>query len=217
MPDLNFAVESAEPLPFAAAPHLLFKLRVRDAAPDAPPIHSAVLRCQIRIEPNRRRYHGEEAEELFELFGRPHDWDRTLRSMLWTHVNVAVPGFRGETLVELPAPCSYDFNIAATKYFAAVSEGEAPLCFLFSGTVFYESPSGGLMVSQIPWEKEADFRLPIRVWKQMMASYYPGTVWVGLQQRVFDRINDHKRRHRLTSWEQALESLLPRIEEQVQA
>ena len=58
MPDLDFQVENAEPQRFAAAPLLRFGLRVAEAAAAgaAPtPIHSVALRCQVRIEPARRR------------------------------------------------------------------------------------------------------------------------------------------------------------------
>lgn len=215
MPELEFAVESAEPLPFAASPHLLFKLRVRDAATLATPIHSAMLHCQIRIEPTRRRYSTNERHRLFELFGPPRDWDRTLHSMLWTHVNVFVPPFTGEMVVEAPVACSYDFNVAATKYFAALDDGDIPLCLLFSGTVFYQGGECGMRVSQISWEKEASYRLSAATWKAMMDRYYPGCIWTPVPRDVFDRIDAHKRRQMLSSWEQALESLLPPVEEQV--
>ena len=93
--------------------------------------------------------------------------------MLWTHASVVVPPFTGTTVVDLPVPCSFDFNVAATKYFHALEDGEVPLCLLFSGTIFYSDDDGFLQVSQIPWEKEASFRLPVSVWKDMMELYYP--------------------------------------------
>ena len=114
-----------------------------------------MLRCQVRIEPARRRYTPAEKERLLDLFGTPERWGQTLRPMLWTHVSAVVPPFEGEAVVDLPVPCSFDFSLAATKYFAALDGGEIPLCFLFSGTIFYEAADGGLQVAQIPWEKEA--------------------------------------------------------------
>jgi Family of unknown function (DUF6084) len=56
MPDLHFEVEGVEPQRFAAAPSLLFKLRLTETASPPAPIQTVVLRCQIRIEPARRRY-----------------------------------------------------------------------------------------------------------------------------------------------------------------
>lgn len=212
MPQLKFEIESAAPLPWAVAPHLQFKLRIADRAViqnagDGAAIQSVALRCQIRIEPTRRRYVAVEQERLFELFGRPSDWSRSVHSMLWTHVTLNVPGFRGQTVVDLPVPCSHDFNVAATKYFAGLEEGDVPLCFLFSGTVFYEA-DGALRIEQISWEQEADYRLPAQTWRNVMEAYYPNTMWVGIHQTIFEQIDAYKRRHALPSWETALEKLL---------
>jgi hypothetical protein len=211
MPDLHFTVEGAEPQRFAVAPLLLFKLRVREAAgPGEPtPIHSVVLSCQVRIEPARRRYAAGEQDRLLDLFGTPERWGQTLRPLLWTHAGVTVPPFAGATSVDLPVPCSYDFSLAATKYFAALEGGEIPLCFLFSGTIFYQADDGGLQVARVPWEKEAYFRLPAATWKALMDLYYPNSAWVCLRKDVFDRLGRYKSRRGLATWEQALESLLP--------
>jgi hypothetical protein len=209
MPELKFQIEGAEPAPFAMSPHLLFKLRVVDRAAGEPTaIHSVALRCQIRIEPTQRRYGAEEQSRLFELFGQPRDWPRTVHSMLWTHVTLNVPRFSAETVVDLPVPCVYDFNIAATKYFAGLEEGEVPLCFLFSGTVFYEADGGGLRIAQISWEEEASYRLPANVWRKMMQAYYPNSVWICLPKEIYQRVDDYKRTCALTSWDAALEKLL---------
>ena len=208
MPDLSFEVEKADAVPFAAAPLLSFKLRVsnRDAEE---PIHSVSLRCQIMIDPARRSYRGEDQGRLRDLFGEPERWGQTLRPMLWTHTSVVVPSFTGGTTIELPVPCTFDFNVAATKYFAGLADGEVPLNLLFSGTVFYVAESGALQVAQIPWEKEARYRLPVQVWNQMMDSYYPNTAWLCLRRDVFDRLYRYKVRHGIPTWEQALERLLP--------
>src|SRR4051812_47218428 len=126
MPDLNYQVEGVEPQRFAAEPLLHFKLRVREATgPGAgpTPVHAVALRCQIRIEPSRRHYEAAEKERLLDLFGTPERWGQTLRPMLWTHANASVPRFTGETLVDLPVPCSFDFNLAVTKYFDALKGG----------------------------------------------------------------------------------------------
>src|SRR5262245_2965088 len=114
MPELNFQVEGAEPQRFAAALHLLFRLRVSEAG--LTPVRAVVLRCQVRIEPARRRYGDSEQGRLLDLFGTPERWGRTLRDMLWEHVSAVVPPFTGATTLELPVPCSYDFSLAATRY-----------------------------------------------------------------------------------------------------
>src|SRR5206468_2382419 len=109
---------------------------------------------------------------------------------------------------DLPVPCTFDFNVAAAKYFYALEDGEIPLCLLFSGTIFYAGDGGALQVVQISWEKEVNYRLPVSVWKRMMDLYYPNTAWLCLRQDVFDRLYQYKSRRMLPTWEQALESLL---------
>jgi hypothetical protein len=211
MPELNFSVEGAEPVPYAAAPLLALKLRVRQETGTRPPvpIQSVLLRCQVRIDPVRRRYQGEEPERLRELFGAPADWGRSMHGMLWTHAAVVVPPFTDSVLVDLPVPCTSDFNVAAAKYFDALEDGEAPLSLLFSGNVFYQDDERGLQVAPVSWKKDAAFRLPVRVWKEMMEHYYPNAVPLSLRKDVFDRLSRYKREHGLQTWEQALESLLP--------
>jgi hypothetical protein len=211
VPDLSFRVERAEAVAFAADPQLAFHLRI-DNTPAAQAIHSVVLRCQIRIDPVRRQYQPPEQEKLRDLFGEPARWGQTLRSMLWMHCNVMVPAFAGSTVVALPVPCTFDFNVAATKYFAALEDGEVPLTLLFSGTVFHEADDGLLQVAQIPWEKETRFRLPVRVWREMMDHYYPNAAWLCLRRDVFDRLHEFKQSRGIPTWEQTLEQLLAAAE-----
>ncbi|HMA33328.1 MAG TPA: DUF6084 family protein [Chloroflexia bacterium] len=208
MPDLSFAIAGAAAVPYAAAPLLAFQLQIANAPPDEP-IQAVTLQCQIRIEPLRRRYAVTEHEELRDLFGEPERWGKTMHSMLWTHAHLGVPAFTGSTTVDLPVPCTYDFNVAAAKYFYALEDGEVPLLLLFSGTIFYETAGGALQIAQIPWEKEATFRLPVTIWKQLMDLYYPNSAWLCLRADVFDRLYRYKIRGGLPTWEQTLESLLP--------
>jgi hypothetical protein len=207
VPDLSFQVEIAEAVTFAAAPLLNFKLRVTNATDE--PIHTVALRCQIQIETPLRRYEPQDEKRLRDLFGQKERWSQTMRSMLWTITSVVVSPFSGSTLADLPVPCTYDFNIAAGKYFYALDDGEVPLTLLFSGTVFYEAEDGALQVAQIPWEKEATYKLPVQVWKEMMEHYYPNSAWLCLRQDIFDRLYRYKIARSLPTWEQTLESLLP--------
>ncbi len=212
MVDLLFTVEGVEVERFAAAPTLLFKLHVADTGGAA--VQNVLLQCQIRIEATRRRYGAEERERLADLFGETHRWDDTLRGMLWTHATVQVPAFEGEGSVDLPVPCSFDFNVAATKYFYGLESGEVPLTLLFSGTVFYREADGFLQMAQIPWSKEAEFRLPVRLWQEMMDHYYPGSVWLRIDRALFEEIYRFKRGKGLTDWDQTLRALLGRLREE---
>jgi Family of unknown function (DUF6084) len=215
MPELNFQVEGAQPVPYAAAPLLSFKLRVTNIAPEES-IHTVVLRAQIQIEVTRRRYTGEEQSRLLDLFGEPDRWGQTLRNFLWTHANVVVPPFAKETLVGLQVPCTFDFNVAATKYFHGLADGDLPLNFLFSGTVFYPDRNDQLQVSPISWEKEAKFKLPLKTWKDLIDHYYPNSAWLYLRRDVFERLYQYKVRNGIPTWEQVIERVLAATEETVQ-
>jgi hypothetical protein len=213
VPDLRVQVEGAEVTPFAMVPLLTFRLRVTNASPDET-IHNVVLRCQIQIEATKRHYGAGEEARLRDLFGEPERWGQTLRAMLWTHASVVVPPFTGEVTAELPVPCTYDFNIAATKYFYALEEGDIPLDFLFSGSVFYQDGDGALQVAPISWSLEARFRLPVKTWRLLMDTYYPNIAFVELRRDVFDRLYQYKVRHGIPTWEQAVERILPPVDEE---
>ncbi len=207
MPDLSFRVEGAESIPYAAAPLLVLKLRAVNANPQEP-LHSVSLQCQIQIQAARRRYNAEEQQRLSDLFGSSDRWSLTLRTMLWTHANIVVPAFQGSILVDLPVHCTFDFNIAATKYFSALDDGKVPILIQFSGTAFYAGEDGALQVSPIPWNREAAYELPVAVWKEMMDLYYPNTAWLSLRRDVFERLLAYKSRHGIPTWEQTIESML---------
>ncbi len=214
MPDLNFEVVGAEAPSFAAVPTIIFKLRVANAIAEEH-IHSVALRCQIQLAVTRRHYSSEAQARLLEVFGEPKRWGETLRSLLWTHVNAGFPQFTGEITVDLPVPCTYDFDVVSTKYFNALEDGEIPLTFLFSGTIFYEGEEGNLQVGQISWAKEAAYRLPITVWQDMMARYYPNSAWIRMHKDVFDQLYQYKATRGIPTWEEVFVSLLQASGEEV--
>jgi hypothetical protein len=218
MPELSFKVEQASVVPFAASPTIAFRLHVTNV-PAEQAIHTIALNCQIQIEVTRRRYTPEEQQQMLDLFGEPDRWSQTLRSMLWTNVSAVLPGFCGSTQADLRVPCTFDFNVAATKYFAGLAAGDVPLNMLFSGTVFYADAEGLLQVAPISWDQEAKFRLPLQVWQEMMQAYYPNGAWLHVRRDVFDRLYRYKMQRGIPSWEQALESILPleEVEEAVRS
>jgi uncharacterized protein DUF6084 len=215
MPDLNFEVVGAEAPAFAAVPTLIFKLRIGNAI-EQERIFTVALRCQIQINVTRRRYSPEAQERLLEVFGEPKRWGETLRPLLWTHTSTVVPQFSGSTIVDLPVPCTYDFEVVGTKYFDALREGEIPLTFLFSGTIFYEGEADNLQVGQISWSKEAAYRLPVALWQEMIQRYYPNSAWIRLHKDVFDQLYRYKATHSLPTWEEVVVYLLQASGEEVQ-
>ncbi len=207
MPELDFQVTGATPVLFAAIPTIGFNLVVNNRR-QTELIHSISLRCQVQLEVTRRNYEPSEKESLGDLFGEPSRWGQTLRPMLWTHVQTVIPTFTSSISVELQTPCTFDFNVAATKYFHGLEAGDIPLCLMFSGTIFRVDESGVMQISPIPWDREARFRLPVQVWREMMDVYYPNTAWLCLQRDVFDSLYQYKVRNALATWEQALKRLL---------
>lgn len=214
MPDLRITVDRAEVVPFAASPTLAFKLCVANSDP-AETIHTVVLRCQIQIEVTRRKYTAMDQERLRDLFGEPERWGQTLRNLLWTNTSAVIPQFTGVTTADLQVPCTFDFSIATTKYFNGLADGDIPVCLLFSGSVFYAEASGALSVAPISWATETKYRLPLKVWKDMMDAYYPNTAWLCLRRDVFEDLHRFKVERGIPTWEQAFEIMLASLKEEM--
>jgi hypothetical protein len=204
---LTFTVLDAVPEPYAATPTLLFRLRVTDD--DELPVSAVALRAQIRIEPQRRPYTDLEAAGLIDQFGGRERWHETLRPYQWTHATAMLRGFSGDLEFDLPVPCTYDLEVAGTKYLHALRDGDVPLALLFSGTVF--RPGGGtagLGVEQIPWHLEASYRMPIAVWRALMDRFFPNSGWIRLERDTLDELIRFRSEHGLISWEATLARLL---------
>jgi hypothetical protein len=203
-PELGFAIEDAGPLEHAAAPTVRFALRL-----DSPvPIRSVSLNVEIRIAVTQRSYDEAAQRRLVELFGRPEDWGRNLHSLHWTTANLTVGPFSGSTQVDLLVPCSYDLQVAGAKYLNALEDGEVPLEFLFSGSVFYTGDDGRLQIARISWEKEARYRLPVAVWREAIERHFPGAGWLLLDRATFERLTDYKVRNTFITWEETIDALL---------
>ena len=206
VPELSFTVEGAERAEHAAVPTLRFALRIDGGEHD---IRSVLLDVQVQIAARRRVYDAESYDRLFDLFGPAADWGSNLRTLLWTRTTLVVPPFAGSTLVDLPITCTYDFEVAASRYFDALPGGDVPLEFLFSGAVFFTGARGMLQTARISWEEEAEYRLPVALWRETMERHFPQTAWLRLGREAFDRLHAYKARNALPTWDAALDALLP--------
>lgn len=195
---MKITVVDARPEPYAAAPTLLFRLRLQVDTP----VQAVLLRCLIKIEPRQRAYSSREQERLLELFGVPSRWAQTQKPVLWLNTSQVVPAIDGELEVDLPVSCTYDFEVASAKYFRALDEGDIPLSFLFSGTMF------GREVVPIAWDTEARFALPVETWSALMEAYFPGAAWVRLGREAFDLLARYKSEHALLSLDEAVRRLI---------
>ncbi|MBF6335807.1 hypothetical protein IU450_07905 [Nocardia abscessus] len=206
----TFAVLEMKPEPYAVAP--ILSARVGIAALAEEPVHAIALRAQVRIEPFRRGYSDEEGAGLVDLFGPRERWHETQRSFLWMHCATMVPGFTGGAEVDLPMPCTYDFEVTGSKYLHALREGVVPLLFLFSGTVFIRG-SSGFAVQQIPWDREDKFDMPVSVWQDLMAAHFPNSGWVRLHNDTLQALAAYKSGHGLLGFDDAVTRLLTSSEE----
>lgn len=205
MTGFSFACTGVRADRYAAGPTLVFRLRVATAEPDTR-VHAMALRCQLRIEPARRGYGEAEAAGLADLFGERSRWGGTLLPLQFAHVSVMVPGFTGSTEVDLPVPCTYDLDVAATRYFDALEGGEVPLRLLFSGTAF--TGPGGYRVEPVPWDREAAYPMPVAVWREMVEQHFPGCGWLRLPRSAMEALLAYRSRQALPSWEATVEALL---------
>jgi hypothetical protein len=200
---LAFSVRGVAPVEHAAVPTLRFAIGI-EADRD---VRSILLDTQIQIAARRRAYDAAATDRLFGLFGAPAGWGSALRTLLWTRQTTVVPAFSGSTEAELLVPCSYDLEVAASAYFDALEDGEAPLELLFSGSLFYAGAGGMLQVERLSWDHVAEYRLPVAVWREAIERHFPGAAWLRLEKETYDRLRDYRARNAL-SWEAAVERLL---------
>jgi len=211
MPELTFRIDEVAPMPYAAVPTLAARLLIANAR-TAEPVQSMLLNCQVSIEPVGRNYTVAEESKLLELFGERERWARTMKPLVWTIVVLKVPGFSESTDVDLPLPCTLDFDVAATKYFYGLDQGSIRCSVVFSGTVFYAQANGALQVMQIPWQSEARFQLPVEKWRAAIDAHYPEAFWLRVPRETFERLYQYKIANHLPMWNQLIEHLLDRAE-----
>jgi hypothetical protein len=205
MAQLSFGCVQARADRYAAAPTVILRLRIAEQAGQR--VDAIALRCQIRIEPARRRYTAEEAARLNDLFGDTSRWAETLRPLQLATVPVMVPGFSGSTEVDLPVTLSYDLEIGSTRYFASLDDGEIPLLLLFSGTVFAVR-EGRMTVDQVPWSAETPFRLPVGIWREAIDAHFPNSAWIRVSRPTLDELVRFKTGRALPTWEATIRALL---------
>jgi hypothetical protein len=205
--ELSFDVVEVFPEPYAVVPNLTARLRVAETTGAV--VHAMALRCQVRLDPQRRRYTDQEAEGLLDLFGPRARWTATLKPFQWMETSTVAQGFTGSTVVDLPLPCTYDFEVTASKYLHALEAADSPipLMFLFSGTVFTRGVAG-FGVERIPWDREATYELPVTVWRDLVQAHYPNTGWLRLDQDTLAALARYKSSHGLIGLDVAVSDLL---------
>lgn len=205
MSELTFTVLGVSAEQYSVTPRLTARIGI--LAGDDEPIQAIALRCQIRIEPLRRPYSDDEADGLLDLFGPRSRWANTQRTFLWQHSTAMVQGFTGATEISMPLECTYDFEVAASKYLHAMRDGTVPLLFLFSGTVFGHGERG-FSVRQVSWECEARHDMPVAVWTDLTRLHYPNAGWVRLGHDTVTALAAYKSARGMLDFEDAITTLL---------
>jgi hypothetical protein len=190
----------------SAAPMLTLDLQVLE--PSGRQVYMVALRIQVMLEPARRRYDDATRERLEELFGAPERWAVTTRPLLWTRLDVLVPAFCGQTVVEVPVAASFDLELAAVKYLHALPDGFAPLALHFNGTVYYRGEDGRIQIVLVPWTKSIDYLLPVAVWREAIERHYPGTAWLAVRAATYDALAREKLRRGAATIEETVKALL---------
>jgi hypothetical protein len=207
MAELTFGCTGASAPRYAATPTLTFELTVTEST--GVRVHAIALRCQIRIEPHRRRYSAAEAQRLHDLFGDPSRWADTVKPIQLATVSTMVPTFTALTEIEVQVPCTYDLEVASARYLYGLDDGTIPLLLLFSGTVFLASGDGdGFSVELVPWSSEASYRLPVSVWQEVVDIHFPGSAWLRCGRETLDALAEFKAARALPTWDATLSALL---------
>lgn len=205
MTELQFVVLDAQPAAQLASPGIVFRLRISRSGGGR--VHALLLRMQVQLDARRRRYRADEQVRLYELFGEPSMWDRTVRTIEWAHVSIAVPSFDGAIDIDVPVACTYDLDVASAVYLHALRDGDVPLTCLFRGTVFTGS-RGALAVEPIQCDGEAVFRMPVRLWREAMDRFFPGGGWIRLRQDTIDRLQALRGQLACVTWDDTIDTLL---------
>jgi Family of unknown function (DUF6084) len=205
MTELSFSCVNVQPERYAAAPTLLFRLKIEEASGQR--VRAIALRCQIRIEPSRRDYSDQEGERLLELFGGRERWGDSLKPFQFANISTVVPSFTGSTEVDIVVPCSYDMEVTAGRYFHALEDGQVPFILLFSGTIFGDGKDG-MWIEQVPWHAECRYRMPVERWREMMDTHFPGSGWLRLRRDTIDALAEFRASRALPTWDDAVIAVL---------
>ncbi len=199
---VTFKITGASAKPHAASPTISFDVRVTSSES----VEAMVLRAEIRIEPQWRRFDGQEQQLLDDMFGAPERWGTTLRTLAWADLPAIVTGFNGETQTRIDVPCTYDFDVTATRFFHALSDGDVPVRMLFSGAIFYAGDRG-FWCERVPWSAEAAYRMPVTVWRDAMRACYGTDAILRVKAETLQKLHRLRALGGALSWDALLERL----------
>ena len=160
--------------------------RTDDRAQDAVPtersgvrVHAVALRCQVRVEPLRRRYSDHEAARVVDLFGDRPRWGQTMQPLQLAFLAQVLPGFTGAARSTSRCRAATTSRSPPTST-SPGSRRATCRCCCCSAAGLHRRRRASISVEPVPWHKEAPVRLPVAVWREAMDAHFPEQAWLRL-------------------------------------
>ena len=149
--------------------------RLRIEGVGAAPVRSILLDVQIQIAARRRSYDGVEAPSGCSSCSEPRSAGATtLRTLPWTRTTLVVPPSQAPPRSSLELVCTYDLEVTAARYLHALrDEGECRSSSCSAARCSTPAASGQLQTARIAWDREAEYGLPVAVWREAMDRHFP--------------------------------------------
>ena len=183
-----FEILGAEAVRHAAAPTLRFAVQVTE--PTGREVYTIALRAQIMIEPAKRSYDDETKARLVELFGEPERWgDHHRGRRCWRRSTCSCRRSPAPPPSRSRCRASFDLELAAAKYLYSLPDGNVPLTFNFTGTIFYRARRRADADRADPLGLLAPAsRCRSSTWREMIRDHYPKGGWVALETDTLDAL-----------------------------
>ena len=98
------------------------------------------------------------------------------------------PSSPGTTEIDLPVPCTYDFEVAAAKYLHSLGDGEIPLVLLFNGTDLQLPRRRARGASRSRGTSRPSIGCRSSVWRATMDVFFPNSGWIRLRRETIDAL-----------------------------
>lgn len=202
----QFEILGVTPDPLTATPTLRFEVGINDDS--GRDIYTIAITAQVNIDADRRGYDEPTRERLQDLFGEPERIPQTAGALLWARVEALAPSFTGHGSVVLDVPVNGDIELAAMRYFDALSDGTVPLTFHFSGTVFASDEFDRLKLTLVPWSCSARYRLKLSVWRELIENRYAAGGFVRLHADTIEKLRRVRVRRGFHTFDEAIAAAL---------
>ncbi len=154
--------------------------------------------------PVRRR----RARETRRAVRNGEQWTRSLGGVPWTEASVNVPRFAASATIDVPLPCTYDFDVASAKYLAALEDGEIPVDVLLTGTMFYARGRAGCRRRAFRGTASCPHASPCRRGARRSTRPSPTRRGCGSAARRSPRCRAYRSRNAFTTWDETFAALL---------